>query len=212
MSARKAGAQRSQILVFGEHEHDRDCVVNVIRGLRPDLQSMKIVKARKPLTLVRGMSPAGARSRNSGVLAAIRAADVRAPVRATLLHEDADALEPAHEALIDAKESALRAAPGKIFAVVPAWTMETWLMLFPDAIALYRPSWPVLTKYIGRNVGLIRDSKKELTRSLRRQGAQDYVEGDSPKIFAVASQNSTLSEPKAYSASWNQFVEKVATI
>lgn len=106
-SVRSEGAQ---ILVFGEDENDRRAIIELIRGLRPDLR-VKFQPAKKPLTLVRGMGVGAAGARNRKIVAAIKAADARQRVHATVLHEDADDVEPAHLALIAEKEAALAQAP-----------------------------------------------------------------------------------------------------
>ncbi|WP_345711566.1 hypothetical protein [Kineococcus glutinatus] len=192
-----------------------ETVKELVRGLRPDL-NVKFTSLRTPITLVRGVRPETAKSVDRRLLAAIRAANVSAPVHATLLHEDADAVEPAHEALIERKEAQLDAAPGVVLAVVPAWEMESWWFQFPESVAKYRPTWGRLDKYAGRHVGKIVNAKEELKRALRsgaRQGrAVEYSESDCPGIARVVVSLREYDSPKARSDSWSTFVRKIMAL
>lgn len=210
------GADRvalEQILISGENDHDADAIRELIRGLRPDLQ-VKFQPLKTPITLVRGMKPESAKTRNERIAAAIRAANVRRAVRATILHEDADAVEPAHLSLKVAKEAALAKVPGKVVAVVPAWEIETWWFLFPASVAAYRSSWNKLTKRLGKNVGLVVNSKEVLIRELRpsRGSVRDYDEADSPGIAAIIAASGEIFAPRAVSDSWRVFVSDIAAL
>lgn len=204
-----------QILVYGEDASDQRAIVTLVRALRPDL-NVKFEQPKKPLTLMRGLRPETAKTRNSKIVAAVKAANVRAPVLAVLMHEDADAVEPAHVPLSARKEGAIAAAPGKAVAVVPAWEIESWWLLFPEAVASLNKDWKTPTKYVGRDVGLIRNSKEELKRLLRPPGRShrtpDYSEQDSPKVAAQIVAMAQLASPKGTSASWDLFVQKVKAI
>ncbi|MDQ1289511.1 MAG: hypothetical protein QG622_3077 [Actinomycetota bacterium] len=211
-----SGKRGAQILIFGEDDHDRRAIAELIRGLRPDLR-VKYVLAKKPLTLVRDMNADSAGKRNDKILATIRAANVRQKVHATILHEDADDVEPAHLALISKKEGALASAPGVVVAAVPAWEIETWWLSFPDAVRRHRATWNYLNKYVGRDVGKVRDSKEVLTRLLRPAASggkrvPDYNEADSPSIARNAVATGELKEPKAVSDSWKVFADKILAI
>jgi hypothetical protein len=204
-----------QILVFGEDANDQTTVIELLRGLRPDL-GVKYSPVKTPISLVRGMRPESAKSRNERILAAIRAANVRLPVHATLLHEDADDVEPAHLALIRAKEQPLIAAPGTVVAVVPAWEMETSWLMFPEAVASLHASWEKPDKYVNRNVGLVRHAKQELAKLIRPSGHRgrfrDYAESESVAIAKAVVMRGELGTPKAHSASWQAFVARVAAL
>ena len=214
-AARRRGSAAQQILVFGEDENDRKSVTGLVAGLRPDL-ARELEPTRSPITLVRDMRPENARRRNDRIRATIRAANARRTVRATLLHEDADDVEPAHVALIDAKEGSLATAPGEVVAVVPAWEMETWLLLFPDAIQAYRPTWRRPDDYVGRDVGMVRKSKEELKRKVRPsakgRGVVDYHENDAPAIVEVIVRGGHLRSPMSRSASWSHFVGRIRAL
>lgn len=214
--SRKGQSATPQILVYGEDASDQQAIVTLVRALRPDLQ-VKFEQPKKPLTLTRGLRPETAKSRNSKIVAAVKAANVRAPVLAVLMHEDADAVEPAHVALCASKEAAIASAPGQAVAVVPAWEIEAWWLLFPKAVSSLHTAWKTPTKYVGRNVGLIRNAKEELTRALRPSGrpstrTPDYSEQDSPKIANLIVTKGHLASPQGKSASWDLFVQKINAI
>lgn len=168
-------------------------------------------------SLVRGMRPENARPRHQKVLAAIRAANAAVPVIATLLHEDADAVEPAHLTLITEKEGPLMSAPGQVIAVVPAWEIETWWLQFPDSVKALHPSWILPDAYVGRSVGMVRNSKEVLKR-LVKQGlprtsrAPDYSENDSPLIAQQIVLSGQIHSPRASSDSWQHFVQRIMAL
>jgi hypothetical protein len=163
------------------------------------------------------MKPENAKSRNSKILAEIKAANVRLRVVATFLHEDADAIEPAHIDVINKKEAPLSTAPGEVIAVVPAWEIETWWLMFPKAAKKVVRAWKTPTKYKNRPVGGVRHSKEEL-RVLLRQGlpghppVPEYRESHSPHFANAIVGNGLLDSPESSSASWNVFVERVMAL
>jgi hypothetical protein len=71
-------------------------------------------------------------------------------------------------------------------AAVPAWEMETWWMLFPEALSRVRACWRKVD-YTKRKVGLIENSKEVLQKDLRpkqKNGRKcpDYAESNSERI------------------------------
>lgn len=212
----KPGASGA-VLVFGEDANDRDAVVELLGGLRPDIPRNEIRPLRKPLALVKGMQPDKARKRHDAILATVRAMQVRNKVRAVLLHEDADEVEPAHVALSQAKEAPHAGSPWTAVAVVPAWEMETWWFLFPEAVASVRAAWRAPDRFRGKNVGLIRNSKEALVKAVRPAsrvslGFPDYEESDSPTVARAIVAAGVIHSPRAKSASWELFVAKVSGI
>lgn len=112
----------------------------------------------------------------------------RRPRLAVIAHRDCDAVEPAHIQDANQLEIDLRAAGVRDPIVAnPAWEIETWWMLFPDALSATRGCWKRVD-YSNRDVGLIVNSKEDLRRKLRplrhANKCPDYTESDSIKIAA----------------------------
>lgn len=213
-SARRARARK--ILVFGEDENDTKVIAELIRAICPGL-TWSIETFRRPPVLVRDARPEQVPERVAQISALIDAAAVDAEVLAVFAHEDCDAVEPAHIAVTQKIEAAFRAQGYTVQGVAPAWEMETWLFLWPDAVAAHRRKWAALARYRGRNVGLIVNAKEELVRALRPsgeagRGVRDYRESDAPQIAALAAQAGLVPAPAAVSASFDDFHGKVEAV
>lgn len=202
------------IVVLGEDDNDRKAILILVAALREDIARADLRPLRKPMALVRNVPPSRLPNQAARVSALLRAVDVRTPIRCVLMHEDADEVEPAHEALIAKIEDCYRPLPWPVRAVVPAWEIETWWFLFPEAVRQVRPNWRPLNQYKGRDVGQIRHAKEELQKALRPSGAkptfQSYTEADSVLIAEKIAVTGELSLPWfARSKSWEAFVENV---
>lgn len=147
----------------------------------------------------------------------VAAASVVLTVRGVMVHEDCDAVEPAHLALEDQYRATFAAAPFEVHPVLPAWEMETWLMQWPSAMPAYRPSWREPAEYRGRNLGLIRRAKEALMEAVvphglkkaEREKFKTYEEPDSPGIAAKVRERGLLGAPEGKSASFDRFVAGV---
>ncbi|MFI7080331.1 hypothetical protein ACIBO1_23805 [Micromonospora sp. NPDC049903] len=214
----KPTKQRAQtVVILGEDDNDRQAIAVLVAALRTDIPRANLKPLRKPMALVRNVPPGRLPGHATRVSAVLRAFNVRTPIRCVLMHEDADEVEPAHEALIAKIESAFRSLPWPVHAVVPAWEMESWWFLFPDAVQQVRPSWQPPRQYAGRDVGKIRNAKEELKKAVRPPGAaakfQTYVEADSVQIAEKIAGSAELSRPSfARSGSWQAFLETVARL
>lgn len=192
--ARRAGAsamvdrpRRSRVLVFGEDDHDRKAIKALAEGLRPDLAG-RVELRRSPLFLVKNQDLDKTATQAEKIAEIVR---TEQPVCAVLAHEDCDDLEPAHERVAAAKRAALAkalAATGCVpIPVTPAWEIEAWWFLWPQAVKAANPSWRAPDDHVGKHVGSIRDAKEELKRCVRPRGksprkVRDYEEADSPAI------------------------------
>jgi hypothetical protein len=210
----KRGEPPRTVVILGEDENDRKAIQILVAALRPDIARGDMKPLRKPMALVRNVPPDRLPSQADRVRLLLRAFNVKAPIRCVLMHEDADDVEPAHEALISKIEGCYRSLPWPVLAVVPAWEMETWWFLFPDAVHAAHPTWQPPKQYAGRDVGKIRNAKEQLTKSVRPSGAkstfQSYVEADSVLIAEKIVAMGQLSPPWfAHSASWLAFLKKV---
>jgi len=212
MTPRKA--PRATVVILGEDDNDRRSLQILVAGLRPDLDRGVLKPLRKPMALVRNVPPDRLPSQAVRSAAVLRAFNAVTPIRCVLMHEDADDVEPAHEALIAKVESAYKSWPWPVHAVVPAWETETWWFLFPDAVQAVRPSWRRPDQHAGRDVGRIGNAKEALKRAVRPSGAKPtfvgYTEADSVAIAEKIVELGLLAPPWfARSASWLVFVEKV---
>jgi hypothetical protein len=213
MTARRSEPGRI-VVILGEDDNDRKTLKILIAALRPDLARGSLRDLRKPMALVRNVPPERLPSQASRVAALLRAVNKREPVRCVFMHEDADDVEPAHEALISKIENCYTSLPWSVHAVVPAWEIEAWWFLFPRAVAAVRASWRVPDQYAGREVGKIRNAKEQLQKAVKpagsKAGFKSYVEADSVVIAEKIVELKLLSPPWfARSASWLSFIDKV---
>ncbi|GAA3726868.1 hypothetical protein GCM10022225_05080 [Plantactinospora mayteni] len=210
----KRGAPPRAVVILGEDDNDRQAIKILVAALRPDLGT-GIQTLRKPMALVKNVPPERLPSKAQRDGALLRAVHARKPIRCVFMHEDADAVEPAHERLITKIEECYSDLPWPVHAVVPAWETETWWFLFPKALKAVRPSWRMPTEYAGRDLGRIRNSKEELKKALLPAGSKPatlrtYAEADSALIAEKIVALKLLAPPWfAKSASWLAFVKKV---
>ncbi|MFI7521361.1 hypothetical protein [Micromonospora globbae] len=213
----KSREQSKAVVILGEDDNDRKSISILLAALRRDISRADHAPLRKPMALVRNVPPSRLPKHADRVAVLLRAVAVRKPIRCVLMHEDADDVEPAHEKLIAKIEDCYRSLPWPVHAVVPAWEIEAWWFLFPQAVQQTRSTWRSLGQYAGRDVGQIRNAKQELQRALRPSGAkptfQSYTEADSVLIAEKIVATGALSRPPAAkSRSWQTFVDTVAAL
>jgi hypothetical protein len=210
--AGKKSGKPPRILVFGESENDTKLIHELIIGLIPQAEGM-VRTIRRPPVLIRDCDATRLPERINTICRLIEVERTTGDVICVFAHEDCDDVEPSHSALSEKIESAFAAAGHQVHAVTPAWETETWLFLWPDAVASHRPTWTKLTKYKGKEVGKIRNAKEELSRALRpkAQGAKhrDYRETDAPLIAKKVRELGLADKPSGKSASYDAFREKV---
>lgn len=213
----RRGGQHAVVVILGEDDHDRKSIQALVAALRPEIPRALLKPLRKPMALVRNVPAQRLPGQAAKVAALLRAVDVKTPIRAVLMHEDADEVEPAHEALIGKIEASYRSLRWPVLAVVPAWEIEAWWFLFPDAVQAVRRTWRRPDQYAGRDVGRIRNAKEELKRAVTPPGArasfQTYSEADSVTIAEKAADLQLLRPPwLGQSASWAVFLTKVSQL
>lgn len=208
---RKAPKRPPVVLVFGEDDHDRECIKILLEALRPDL-ARRIQTRRHPLVLIKNARPEEVPDRAQSIATVVEAERVRGEVGCVFAHEDCDDVEPAHEQVATKIESALQATGCDAHAVAPAWEMEAWWFQWPDAVQAANPSWRKPDDYLGKNVGMIRNAKEELKRCViprdkkqGRSGFRGYNESDAPKIAAEVSKQGVAKKPQATSNSYDRF-------
>lgn len=180
--------RRKVALVFGEDDNDRSAIIELIRAIAPGTTIRFEKRAKPPVLLRRTETPATRRSALDAMLKLIRAARVADDVVAIIAHRDCDDVEPAHNVVISEIKKELTAA-GVQHAVVaaPAFEMEAWWLLFPEAVNATCGCWTKLGPPT-RHVGMIHNAKEHLTRALRPKSAAlqkscpEYCESDSIDI------------------------------
>ena len=180
--------RRPVLLVFGESENDRKAIVHLARGLRPDLEAA-VEERRHPLVLIKNAKPGTARDNAREIAELARAEAQGRTVLGVLAHEDCDAREPAHITVAMRIEQSLEDAgcPKPVIAVTPAWEIEAWWMVFPEAVGRVVEGWRNPDDWLGKSVGSVTNAKEELARAVRPKASpgrrpREYAEGDSIKI------------------------------
>lgn len=173
-------------LIFGEDQNDTRAIRHLVNALIPPDQQIDCKPVRDPPILSRGAS----REKRNKLARAIAIAvshERRKRQVAVIVHRDCDACEDAHIAHADEIVKDLREqGVDGVIPAVPAWEIETWWMLFPEALHACRRCWERVD-YSSKNIGNIEHSKEVLTRDLRPRGklqtkCPDYAESDSVKI------------------------------
>jgi len=218
MTRRAASSKRrgSKILVFGEDENDRQSLKTLIEALCPGAVG-RVETRRQPLVLIKGRPQAESRTQAEKIAAVIRATAVRNDVTASFLHEDCDGLESEHEAICRRIEIELRAAecPGEVHAVVPAWEIEAWWLLWPEVFPQVNRTWKLPKKYETCSTGSISNAKEHLRQELRKgqSGKHDYRESDSVLIANQIKARGLAKAPtKGRNRSYDRFRESVKRV
>ncbi len=197
-------------LAFCEDKNDSDSLIELIQAIWPD--APKITYSRKPLILMRDAASAEARKKNgAGVAAVVRAKGVVAEVALVVAHQDCDAVEPAHKTLVNTIKAELEAAGvPNVVAVAPAWEIEAWWFLWPDAVVAVNSKWRRLSRT--GNHGMIQNVKEVLRRDLRNKGVRDYEESDSTKIAFQVRTKGLIGTRIGTSDSFDAFAARVREV
>lgn len=218
----KAGKNKAlpkAVLLFGESDNDRQAIKELAEGLRPALRGHVQIR-RRPLVLVKGVTPEEL-ARNVADLGTQVAADrVSFDVRGVLVHEDCDAVEPAHETVAKRYAHKFRDTDYRVHPVLPAWELEAWWLLWPKAMPAYRESWREPEELRGKHVGKLRNAKELLKRVVQprnlkaaeRKRFRGYEESDSPGIARLIRERGWLTEPEGRSDSYAHFRRELDAI
>lgn len=181
----------------------------LITALCPTLQG-NVEPRREPLVLIKNASRKVMKDRAQKIAAVVARERRLRNVICVFAHEDCDDVEPTHEAVAEKIERALASAGCEAHAVVPAWEMEAWWFLWPQAVTACQPSWSVPNRYRGTEVGRIVKAKEEFRRVImpRRSAtrARRYRESDSPLIAEKVRELGIVRHPEAVSKSSERFV------
>jgi hypothetical protein len=73
--------------------------------------------------------------------------------------------------------------------VTPAWEIEAWWLVFPDAVVAVVDGWREPKDWLGKDVGKLENAKEALAKSVRPTGGRrkprDYHEADSIEIANI---------------------------
>jgi hypothetical protein len=213
--------RQKRVLVFGESENDTKAVREFIESMCP---RVKVETRRKPIVHIKNARPENVRPQADLIARVVALEQEMGPVVCVFAHKDCDCVEPGHVAVADAIENALQSAFGRagvtkcsIHAVVPAWEMENWLLLWPDVLGGHVKSWRTPSEYANRNVGLVVDGKEAVEAAVRPRGARDrrarsreYRESDAPAIARQVRERGLTASPSGTSASYARFRASVA--
>lgn len=199
--AARAGRERSRrplVLVFGENENDRRAIIRLVCGLRPDLAG-RVEERRKPLVMIKDALPQTARKNAVHIAGLTRQETAQRDVLAVLAHQDCDRVEPAHVAIAEKieREIADAGCPSPAIGVTPAWEIEAWWMIFPEAVGKVVKGWRDPDDWLGKDVGQVADAKQKLTKAVQprpksKTPPRDYEEHDSIAIAATVADDGLL--------------------
>jgi hypothetical protein len=208
---RAHGRQRAaRILIYGESTNDTAALRELVAALRPELAG-RLKPLRQPLVLIKNANANEIPARARKIAASVKAEMTLGPVCGVIAHEDCDDVEPADADVATKIESALTAQlPVAVHAVVPAWELEAWWFLWPDAVVAFQPSWRRPDDYVGKRVGLVKNAKEELGRKIKPRGkgarrVRPYAEKDSVSIAAKVREMDLANSPQATSHSYERF-------
>ena len=200
------------LLIFGEDDNDRLVLSELVQALRPE-STARIERRRDPIIVTRNRDEARRKKQTNTLARQVERDQQRFEVKAVLVHEDCDAVEPAHEARSAAIERDGQPLGVPVVPATPAWETEAWLFLWPDAAPMVVKGWsrPSRTK---QRVGLIEHAKEEYRRAVAKgaKTTRAYEESDAPKIVAKAREAGLISAPDATSHSFDRFCARLRAL
>lgn len=208
----KAKAEPPLVLVFGEDDHDRQVLVRLIAALAPS--APRAQARRAPLVLQKGQTQAAAKKNLCDIAGQVRIDQAARPIPFVVAHRDCDDLEPAHVVLSEQIERGLAEQGVTAAAATPAWEMETWLLLWPDAFPAVVAAWS-RPRRDGTDLGRLRNAKEALRRDLRgrlRPPPRDYTEADAVRVVEKAIEKGLIAHPSAQSASFDRFRARLIAV
>lgn len=208
MKAKDPQKKPSVGLVFAENKNDADSLAILAKALRPGAPPM--AHRRRPLVLIKDRKAAEAKKNAKLIAGIVKAESVRANVEFVIAHQDCDAVEP-HEFVAEKIKIAITNEGIKnVIPVAPAWEIEAWWYLWPDAVAGVNSKWRRLTRRA--NHGLIMNAKETLRRDLRNQGTADYVESDSIKIAKKVCELGIVRKKTGNAPSFDSFQAEIEQV
>jgi hypothetical protein len=206
--------KRPVVLVFGEDNNDREAIAHLVRAIRTDAPDIKPV--RKPVILRMDIKPETRKSLANQISKSVAAHSVVSRVVAVVAHRDCDRVEPISKAHSDDLLSTLSAEGiRQAVAVTPAFEIEAWWYLWPEAVAAVRPCWTSIAHRKGQDTGRIENAKETLRRDLHRSSSENcpkYRESDSATIANKIKQMNCISRYNAHSESFLRFYQSITAL
>ena len=207
----RRGRRQSVVLLYGENKNDTGALKELLVALEPVFDG-RVSPRRETLREVKNARPQDLPSRGEELRKLVAVEHSARDVACVFVHEDCDAVEPAHERLLARLEETHSASGLPTFGVAPAWELEAWWFLWPDQAKL-RASWRRPDGYVGRDVGRIANAKEAFTAAVRppganRKGFPDYAESDSAAIARRVREAGVADSPLAQSRSYDAFRER----
>ncbi|MEO3972470.1 hypothetical protein [Streptomyces sp. CAU 1734] len=196
------------VVLAGESANDRRMLAAFIKAVHPDLAAA--------VTLTEITDPVRLRKKTGVELATaasvlVRKARGKAKLKSAefvgiAVHEDMDACPgPEYDTtrpIVCAALARAADAASSVYALAAAES-EAWLMLFPDAFSLHKPSWSLPPHWRSRDTGRRQNPKEDLAAELT---SPRFRESDGPEIAATALAHGLLTEPSGSNRSYTEFV------
>lgn len=206
-------------LIFGEDPNDTMAIERLLPVLLGGDRIAGSKAMRHPVVLSRNAHREKRRGVSETISGFAKGFEENGRRVIVVAHRDCDACEPAHVEESRALEEDLRRHGVKRpVAATPAWEIEAWWMLFPNAVANVRKCWTKLN-YGRSNVGAIVNAKERLVEDLRPKGRQakgrcpDYTEADGPAIAAhIAADPSCLQSIESHCESFSAFCRRLKEV
>lgn len=192
-------------LIFAENQNDADSLGHLICALWTGAPSLQY--RRKPLVLIKGRAKAEARKNADQIAQIVKAQNVLSDVKFVVAHQDCDSLEPHDLVAKQIHDEIVAAGVENVVAVAPAWELEAWWFLWPEAVASVNSKWRKISRK--GNHGMISNAKEVLTRDLRSQGALDYRESDSVKIAKAVRDKNIINKRTGVAPSFESFESRI---
>lgn len=218
---------RDVILIFGESITDTKAISHLVRGLRPDLPTP--APRHRPIILDRSSNQRKRKSVADDIARLAKAELIAGRnIKSIIIHRDHDKIETDDN--IDAwapngsgshgdvlsqdiqqalKDHKVSAAP---IAIVVAFELESWWLMWPDAVAAHRGCWRPLPDRTGKRVDRIENAKETLRREVRpttKINYPEYSETDGPLIAEKIVALAQINKPKGVSISYARFMKQV---
>ncbi|MEU3166611.1 hypothetical protein [Streptosporangium sp. NPDC006930] len=195
------------VVVAGEDRNDRLSLRILLEEFCPEMRG-RIVEIGDPVRLHQATG-ANLAARAETLARKVRARAVRddTTVACVFVHEDLDAVDDERYPAIRLRvEKALEAALGTAHYALAVAEIESWLLLFPDALTAVCGAWSVPIRHRGKDTGRLADPKRVLMREVSGSGRR-YRESDAPEVLGQATTMGLTSRPVGLHRSYERLRE-----
>ncbi|MEU9832657.1 hypothetical protein AB0D67_14100 [Streptosporangium sp. NPDC048047] len=203
-------ARKPVVVVAGEDRNDRLGIRILLEDLCPDMRG-RVVEISDPVRL-RQATGANLTARAETLARKVRARAVRddTTVACVFVHEDLDAVDDDRYPLVRLRvEKALESALGTAHYALAVSEIESWLLLFPDALTALCGTWSVPARHRGRDTGKLTDPKQILMKEVSGSGRR-YRETDAPDVLDRAVTLGLTRSPLGRNRSYERLREDAA--